>query len=288
MSETPLTYNGQRVSPTQYLLSDKPVAYHPALARISGSVVAGVLLSQLCYWSPRATSPDGWFWKTQEEIEEETCISRHELDGAKKKLIGRGLIVAQVKGAPPKTFYKVNHEAIEEALVQQINLPKSGKLKFQKSEIQFAENRQIYNEAESTSENTSISSTVAVAPAAAKENQPPKEKPKEPSDPRVAETYKALESEWGAVPQNVPAEMKAIKTILRRGFQPPQILECYHWLKAQPFWADKFLSADQVGRQIGEMGKARAAPPSVNDHAPTPYGNPMQNLAPKRAPENVR
>jgi hypothetical protein len=50
------------------ILYDQPIAYHPIIARAVGSVTAGVLLSQLLYWTPRSRGAEGWIWKTQPEI----------------------------------------------------------------------------------------------------------------------------------------------------------------------------------------------------------------------------
>ncbi len=42
------------------ILTDRPVAYHPAIAEAVGSATAGIFLSQLLYWTPRAQDKDGW------------------------------------------------------------------------------------------------------------------------------------------------------------------------------------------------------------------------------------
>ena len=47
------------------LLGRGPVAYYRAFAAIGGGVTSGVLLSQLFYWTNRASHPEGWIYKTQ-------------------------------------------------------------------------------------------------------------------------------------------------------------------------------------------------------------------------------
>ena len=68
----------------------RPVSFHPVLAKISGSVTAGLMLSQAVYWARvlERTKPeaDGWFYKTQAEWTEEICLSRWEQDGARRSL----------------------------------------------------------------------------------------------------------------------------------------------------------------------------------------------------------
>ena len=114
-----------------------------------------------------------------------------------------------------------------------------------------------------------IPSSVADANAGAKAKTPKERKPKSLPDPRVKVAFDELVALWGYTPQNVPAETKAIKTILQRGFTSEQIVGCYQWLKAQPFWESKFVGAHQIGNQVGEFIKPRAAP-SANGNGAHP------------------
>lgn len=61
---------------------DRPIAYHACLARLAGSVTAGVFLSQAIYWSNRTRDPEGWFFKRQPEWEGETMLTRREQESA--------------------------------------------------------------------------------------------------------------------------------------------------------------------------------------------------------------
>ena len=48
-------------------LLDRPIAFHRVFVTITGSLAAGVMLSQALYWSRRTKDPEGWFYKTQPE-----------------------------------------------------------------------------------------------------------------------------------------------------------------------------------------------------------------------------
>ena len=72
---------------------DRPISYHRCFAQITGSVAAGVMLSQLIYWSKRTSDPEKWFYKTQKEWQEETGLTRTEQENARKKL--RNLVECQ-------------------------------------------------------------------------------------------------------------------------------------------------------------------------------------------------
>jgi hypothetical protein len=110
----------------------RPVAFFPAFAQIGGSVNAGVMLSQLWYWSDgRAWNKEGWVWKTAPEWAKETALSESEVEGARKKLVERGLVQYKRAGLPAKPHYMLNKQAILEAVISlqthAASLPNSGK-----------------------------------------------------------------------------------------------------------------------------------------------------------------
>ncbi len=95
----------------------RPVAYHRIFAVIAGSVEAGVWLSQLYYWTVivERTNPDadGWFWKTQEQWEEETALRRAGQETSRKQCLRRNLHFEEMRPLPapsfqPRLYYKLN------------------------------------------------------------------------------------------------------------------------------------------------------------------------------------
>ena len=94
------------------LLSDRPVAFHPQIARLLGSINAGLLFQQLAYWSN--TKPDSepgygaWIWKTQAELEEETAMSRYEQEGARRILRRTRVVEENRRGIPARLHYRIN------------------------------------------------------------------------------------------------------------------------------------------------------------------------------------
>jgi hypothetical protein len=108
-------------------LFDRPIAYHRCFVTITGSVTTAVLLSQAVYWNNRATLPDGWFWKTQDEWFDETGLSRWEQEGARKVLKKMGILNEKLEGIPAKLYYQINVKKLLE-LIQNTpaNTPKTG------------------------------------------------------------------------------------------------------------------------------------------------------------------
>ena len=59
------------------LLSDRPIAFHPAMARLLGGINEALLFQQLAYWSDKGDDPE-WIYKSQVELEAETCLSAYQ------------------------------------------------------------------------------------------------------------------------------------------------------------------------------------------------------------------
>lgn len=105
-------------------LFDRPIAYHPWLAKAVGGVTRGILLSQLLYWqktkdkelnpSLKDSKNDGWVWKTEAEWREETALSVRELKSAIKGLVELKIIEIKEERLLHKRYFKVNLAKLEE------------------------------------------------------------------------------------------------------------------------------------------------------------------------------
>jgi len=99
------------------LLGDRPVAYHPTLAKALGSVNAALLLSQLLYWTPRTKDPDGWVYKTQAEFYDETGLSRREQETARRALACHGVLIEARHGMPAQLFFQIDRSRLGKLLM---------------------------------------------------------------------------------------------------------------------------------------------------------------------------
>ncbi len=93
------------------ILGTRPIAFNADLARALGSVKAGLLLSQLLYWHKKGKNHE-WFYKTIEELEEETALSRAEQDAAIKICKKFKVLETKLKQIPAKRHFKLNIEKI--------------------------------------------------------------------------------------------------------------------------------------------------------------------------------
>jgi hypothetical protein len=98
------------ILPDQIVLAllQRPIAFHPALARLGGSVNAGLFLSQAFYWQTRTTDPTGWFYKTQAEWQEETTLTRREQEKAREKLRRLGVLEEERRAIPAKLYFRIH------------------------------------------------------------------------------------------------------------------------------------------------------------------------------------
>jgi hypothetical protein len=115
-SRTSTSREGENSEPSSDLIafdalgSSRVVAYQVALAHAVKSATAGLLLSQLWYWSKHTSERDrdGWFYKTMDDIQEETALTRSEQMTARKKLVDLGLLEEKREGLPARMWFRVN------------------------------------------------------------------------------------------------------------------------------------------------------------------------------------
>ena len=97
-------------------LLDRPIAYHRVFVTLTGSVKAAILLSQATYWQKRARQADGWWYKSAEEWEEETGLTRREQETARRDC-GKYLMT-DLRGVPATLYWKVDEQELTNALIQ--------------------------------------------------------------------------------------------------------------------------------------------------------------------------
>ena len=100
---------------------ERPIAFHRIFFTITRSISAALLLSQMWYWKDRTRDPDGWFYKTHREWEQETGLSRHKQDAARERLRELGLISERYKGMRRALHFRVNGLELLEKVNEAIN-----------------------------------------------------------------------------------------------------------------------------------------------------------------------
>jgi hypothetical protein len=114
LAQTLIAMSGQRNVVT---------VYRP-FVEFTGSLEAALMLSQLLYWTPRATikaineqtgRTETWIAKSDKEFQEELCLSRHSVRAARQALIKLGFLKTQLRkfGPSPTIHYRLDLEILE-------------------------------------------------------------------------------------------------------------------------------------------------------------------------------
>src|SRR5581483_10535064 len=66
--------------------------------------------------TPRSTDPDGWVWKTQDQLHAETGLTRKEQESARRYLRDADVLEERKAGVPAKLYFRVNVERLTQLL----------------------------------------------------------------------------------------------------------------------------------------------------------------------------
>lgn len=96
------------------------------LIEFTGSLGAGLFLSQLLYWSGKTTNSDGWIFKTYAEWQDELTLSKYQVSKIAAQFEAAGWLQRTVKKAKgsPTVHYRLNRLAFEDAFVNFLDLRK--------------------------------------------------------------------------------------------------------------------------------------------------------------------
>jgi hypothetical protein len=110
----PLT-SGEREELREILLEGRGPAYVPRLVREFGPH-GGIFMSQLLYWDGKGHDPNGWIYKTEKEMEQETGLTRSAQRKARTVLKGKGVLEEDLRGLPRKLHYRTDLRALMDIL----------------------------------------------------------------------------------------------------------------------------------------------------------------------------
>lgn len=102
-------------------LLDRPIAYQRIFSHLTGDPITALFLSQALHWTPRTTSEDGFFYKTQADWWTETGLTRYHQETARRKLKKLGILEEKLKGIPAQLYFKLDLERLAELLKELIS-----------------------------------------------------------------------------------------------------------------------------------------------------------------------
>jgi hypothetical protein len=98
------------------MLPNRVVGYSPDLARIVGGATTGLFLSQVLFLSDKGANPDGWVYKSEQEMGKETGLTKREQQTARRKLLSLGVIVIMRGGFRNTYHFKIIWEKLYQVI----------------------------------------------------------------------------------------------------------------------------------------------------------------------------
>src|SRR5215217_7914291 len=87
-------------------------------------LAAGVFIRQLVFWDGKGADPEGWIYKTRDELEEEIGLSQRQQDKARKTLTGLGILEEERRTVAPHHLYCAMHYRVDlEKLLEVLETP---------------------------------------------------------------------------------------------------------------------------------------------------------------------
>ena len=106
----PKAFNVQLSDCWQALQGGTTIAVYKSLIELTGKIKTAVFLSQILYWTRVGTnvsSNEGWFFKSIEQMYQETGLTKREQQRCKEYLLETGLIETKREGMNNKLFIRV-------------------------------------------------------------------------------------------------------------------------------------------------------------------------------------
>lgn len=142
----------------------RPVAFYPTISRAFQSNDTALIVCQFLYWRSRVGSR--WIFKTQEDIEQETCVPAHTQRRIFKRLSSMGFVEIKKKGVPAKNHYFWNWEAVDKfvsdyilSLQQSVSTSGDNLLGLEVTNSKHKTKQNVTTITETTTENTTETTT---------------------------------------------------------------------------------------------------------------------------------
>ena len=110
----------------------QPITFHRAFVDLTGTINAALMLSQALYWTNHLKpNRDGWFYKTREDWQAETGLTRKEQDNARQRLTRLGILETRrakvfADDCMTATWWRIDLNRLQAALDAQDQLPLRG------------------------------------------------------------------------------------------------------------------------------------------------------------------
>lgn len=119
-----------------FRMRGRVIAFDRRYVDVTGSVTAALMLSQAVHWTENSSHPGNWFWKTQDQWQEETGMGRREQETARKNLRETSFWQENLRGNPATLWYRVDIDRLQRALLSTpVSMAESAELSMAESDI---------------------------------------------------------------------------------------------------------------------------------------------------------
>jgi hypothetical protein len=135
----------------------RPVAFYPGMAKLLGGIKRAVFVCQMAYWNGKGSDPDGWIYKTAEEIEEETSLTYKEQTGVRASLVEAGILQERYARTEHKMYFRIDWVIVNKMWDGHLtdgHMPESKIPPSQKSDGTLPKVSSLNSNTENTTENT--------------------------------------------------------------------------------------------------------------------------------------
>lgn len=90
----------------------RPVAFYPGLVKALGSMKQAVFICQMAYWKDKGSDPDGWIYKTAEDIETETSLTYKEQTNVRAALVEKKALQERYARTEHQMYFRVDWDVV--------------------------------------------------------------------------------------------------------------------------------------------------------------------------------
>lgn len=209
------------------------LSYYADFAKMTRDIAAGVFLSMCFKWHGHTKDPDGWMYKTQDEIYQETGLTRRNQETARKKLKKLGFIEEKKEGVPARLYYRLDIDKITGW-----RNPPNKKGAIRPTRKAEPAKHSIYT-LNTTHSDSDLTVTTVVSPEAHTTNDL-----KDAFWECMQKHEPGSKPNWGQVQRDC-------KGMAQDGITVEQVVKTYEAMKRDKFWKTKHLDSSSLRKNIG-------------------------------------
>jgi len=196
---------------------------------LTGDIKSALFLSQCVYWSDKSNSGDGYFYKTHKEWQEELCLTRRDVDAARKKLTRVLTTKSKMARGQRTLHFMIDFEELSKWIIESLSTAnESRSVPISQTEMYESARPLTETTSETTIKNIAGEENPPAIPIAKSEEQKPTAREKPKGNPELFDIAKALSDVTGLpLDLNKPRLFKEAKFLSRAGITSEKILKYY-------------------------------------------------------------